>query len=308
MYSNKFVISILVNGQVQKEFANGDVNLPFGTEYAIRFRNKNDRQAVVKLYIDGEKMCRSGFVIPPNSYRDIECSSQTLRKFKFVDLQSTEAQDHGKDQVNAEKLMGVVEAHWYLEKAKPVVKEIHHHHNHHYPVPQPYPVPVPRPWPWRHPDYYYTCNANARMSGFESCSKAQVAGSPEAGVLGDPPASMMPASTCAVESVDGAAVQRRGMAQAKAVRDGATVEGSYSSQRFGDMNVDLEENATVLRLQLKGYDPVVLEVVENGAEVPLVDHGPKNEPATETRYCDKCGAKVAKKSSRFCHQCGNKFD
>jgi len=162
VYSNKFVISIVVNGNIQNEFANGTVELPFNTEYAIRFRNKWNRRAVVKPFVDGIKVCRGGFVIPANSFRDIECSSQTLRKFKFVDLQSTEAQDHGKDQTNAEKRMGLIEAHWYLEKQKPVVQEIHHHHS--YPVPQPYPVPVwPRP--------YYPYYAGGKVDGISvECS------------------------------------------------------------------------------------------------------------------------------------------
>jgi hypothetical protein len=310
-YSNKFVISILVNGQVQKEFANGEVSLTFGSEYAIRFRNKNDRQAVVKTYIDGEKMCRGGWVIPANSYRDIECSSQTLRKFKFVDLQSTEAQEHGKDQVNAENLMGVIEAHWYLEKAKPVVKEIHHHHPH--PVPQP--MPYPRPW-----DRYYPYATNSTNGitywqtmggGFESRSAPPQA---DAAVQ---LCSVNTAEFCSAKgAADDAGPVGRSMkrtASKSVAREGATVEGSHSSQRFGDISVDIEENATVLRLVLKGTDPAAHEVAQqDSAEVPLVKDGPtcvpKTEPAAETRYCDNCGAKVAKKSSRFCHQCGNKFD
>lgn len=261
MYSNKFVISILVNNQIQKEFSNGDVNLPFGTEYAIRFRNKNDRNAVVMLYIDGEKMCRGGFIIPVNSYRDIECSSQTLRKFKFVDLQSTEAQEHGKDQVNTEKLMGVIEAHWYLEKTKPVIKEIRHdyHHRRKY---------FPGTSPWK----TYDNAADEKIQFFGAYSDANV-----------------PCSIDEPVEFSGKSVSLN-----QNVRDGATVEGEYSSQRFGEMNLEIEENATILRLQLKGYDSIVQEYQ-------------KIEAPTRIQYCDKCGAKAVKESSKFCHQCGNKL-
>jgi len=332
MYSNRFVISVLVNGQVQKEFANGEVHLPFGTEYAIRFRNKNNRRAVVKLFIDGEKMCRGGFVIPANTYRDIECSSQTLRKFKFVDLQSTEAQDHGKDQSNAEKRMGLIEAHWYLEKERPVVKEIHHHHNH--PVPYPMPYPVPRPWPYR-PYDPWLCSNDA--GGTRTCSVGDAA-----------PASMPPSDVEASTTMDfdaGEAVKgavpsghRRRYASAggqhtnstksyreicksNVVRDGATVEGDHSNQRFGECNVDIEDHATVLKIYLRGYDPKVEEwngedivpyTAEQGVEQPVEFHpfppgDPNNVPKVEARYCDKCGAKILKKSSNFCHVCGNKL-
>lgn len=327
MYSNKFVISVLVNGQVQKEFANGEVNLPFGTEYAIRFRNKNDRRAVVKLFIDGEKMCRGGFVIPANSYRDIECSSQTLRKFKFVDLQSAEAQDHGKDQVNAEKLMGVIEARWHLEKQKPVVKEIHHHHP--YPVPQPYPVPYPRPYPWYRDGYYHTCSTKGGAAvmppgGLGALPPDQYGGAAGLEACAAMPPADATASLCSfnAESVGGAAsFGARRAAQSRVVRDGATVEGDASNQRFGDIHFEYEEDATVLKLFLKGFDGPVQEVaaapVVHEVEAPLVEN-PEIKPEyhphpvapgvdADARYCDQCGAKIAKKSSRFCHLCGHKL-
>jgi hypothetical protein len=273
-YSNKFVISILVNGQVQKEFKNGDVNLPFGTEYVIRFRNKNNRQAVVRLFIDGEKMCRGGFVIPGNSYRDIECSSQTLRKFKFVDLQTTEAQEHGKDQVNADKLMGVIEAQWHLEKEKPIVKEIH-------------PVYTPQ-----------------YSQLWDILRKVQNTNSTTVELSSD--THWYNGTECKSAMLDVKQNANCCMSN-QVVREGATVEGAYSSQRFGELNLDIEEVATVIRLQLKGYDPVVREITHDlEKDVPFVstmaDH-----TARAFRYCDKCGTGVASESSRFCHQCGNKF-
>jgi len=311
MYSNRFVISVLVNGQVQKEFANGEVHLPFGTEYSIRFRNKNDRRAVVKLFIDGEKMCRGGFVIPGNSYRDIECSSQTLRKFKFVDLQSTEAQDHGKDQTNAEKRMGLVEAHWYLEKEQPNVKEVHHHHHHPYPVPQPYPVyPQPRPWrPWE-PYYGSTTECSVGSpptaplrSDLKCCTPPPVdRDSLKTCSLSDaaPPAEMdFDGGECLKGATSPRARQQyREICKSNTVRDGATVEGQLSNQRFGECNVDLEENATILKLYLRGYDPKV----EENNELHVLE-----DTVADAQYCDRCGAKIAKKSSNFCHICGVKL-
>lgn len=337
MYSNRFVISIIVNSQVQKEFANGEVNLPFGSEYAIRFRNKNDRRAVVKLFIDGEKMCRGGFVIPANQYRDIDCSSQTLRKFKFVDLQSTEAQEHGKDQVNAEKLMGVIEAHWHLEKQTPVVKEIHHHHP--YPVPRPYPV-YPRPYPWYGDDRYYACNNSAGMAEHKTktCSTSDAAPDADMGSVeccaSFPPAvklcSVQPQSYSEIakggiarDAMKGACdsygdrregLKRMVIAKDAAVRDGATVEGDQSNMRFGDIHFEYEEASTVLKLFLRGFDGPVQELVEApvAQEVEAPEIKPEYHPypvATDadTRYCDNCGAKIAKKSSRYCHLCGHKL-
>lgn len=316
MYSNKFVISVLVNGQVQKEFANGEVNLPFDTEYAIRFRNKNDRQAVVKLFIDGEKMCRGGFVIPANTYRDIECSSQTLRKFKFVDLQSNEAQDHGKDQSNSEKKMGLLEAHWYLEKARPVVKEIHHHHNH--PVPYPVPSPIwPRPRPY---EPYFCCRDSAPAGNSADATTTDF----------DAGESIKSSDAAPAAPYAGGNAQRRAFAGrqgplkeyaasssaanfvecSRKVSDGATVEGAHSNQRFGECNVDIEETATVLKLYLRGYHAKAEH--ERFDEPPVAQEqvAPMDNPAAidlEGSYCRRCGTKVERKKSNFCHVCGIKL-
>ena len=106
VYSNKFVMCVLINGTPQKELANGTVQLPFGSEYSLRFRNKNNRRAVVKLYIDGENVSGEGFVVEANSYSDIERPSDIDRAFKFVDLDSPDAVEHGKNGPNNDQSEG----------------------------------------------------------------------------------------------------------------------------------------------------------------------------------------------------------
>jgi hypothetical protein len=90
MYSNKFVMCVLVNGQPQTEKANWVVTLPFGSEYALRFRNKHSRRAVVQIYIDGENVSGAGYVVPANDYVDIKRHHDKDRAFKFVSLDSPE--------------------------------------------------------------------------------------------------------------------------------------------------------------------------------------------------------------------------
>jgi len=142
VYNQRFVVSVLVNGEILKENPDGSVSIPFGAEYALKFRNKHrDRRAVVKLFIDGEEQSKGGYVIPPNDSKIIERNSYVARKFRFVAQDSTASQDMGKDQTNSEGFNGVVEARFYLEKEQPKVQEVHHHHHHH-----PRPVRNPRPW------------------------------------------------------------------------------------------------------------------------------------------------------------------
>jgi hypothetical protein len=116
-YSNNFVVSVLVDNQVVREFANNEALVDFGSEYTIRFRNKNARNAAVKFWIDGEdKGC---WRVPNNSCVDVEHSVFSQHRFKFVDLHSLEAQEFGKDRANKNKNMGLIECHFYLEKECP---------------------------------------------------------------------------------------------------------------------------------------------------------------------------------------------
>lgn len=249
MYSNKFVVSVLVNGQVIKEFENGEVQIPFNCEYSLRFRNKHDRRAVVKLFIDGEEQTKGGYIIPARSYRDIERNSYSPAKFKFVDLQSVEAQDHGKDQHNLENKMGVIEARFYLEQP---------------------PRPSMPPWlpillyenqppPKKPPIHPYPCTLYASnhvdyaLDGGQHCNN----------------------------------VQQRSKQLSK---EGCTVEGTYSSQQFGEMHLNLENDYTSIKLFLKGYQQPVHEVA-----------------VAANGFCDSCGAKALRDSSKFCHICGSKL-
>lgn len=337
VYSNKFVMSIIVDGQVLKEFGNGEAHIGFGKEYAIRLRNKHtDRYAVVKLFIDGEEQSKGGFIIPPSQHRDIERSSHSPRKFKFVALDSTEAQDHGKDQENVEKKMGVIEARFYLQKKKPEVKEVHHHHHHNNPVPVPYPVyplPYPRRRPWFDDTPYYGVmgaggqHTNCTRGGTKTCSTAgleSMGGAPES--MGGAPEAMgaVMSADCGGAGVDDCEVttdfcpeptkgyteissqpgqRTKSRSLKKVVRDGATVEGAYSSQQFGEQWVDIEDDFTVLKVTLKGFDgEAPAERVAEAAVMPKPDlHA---DPVEGNKFCDQCGAKAPRAASKFCHACG----
>lgn len=342
-FASRFGLHVVVNGHVVKDLANGEVQIPFGTEYAVRLRNRHkERYAVVKLFIDGEEQSKGGFIIPPNSHRDIRNSSFSTKVFKFVDLDGQEALDAGKDQDNPEKQMGVIEARFHLQREEPKVQHVHHHHS--YPVPQPYPVPVPTPYPWPRPwhpyrrdlTHYYdsacrrvgaggssatfgavtshdaasyssgdikTCGD---MGGFNSASGLEsmgCVGSAEAA-----PQAML-ASLNVGQHVNSTKSAARGV-RSREVRDGATVEGSNTGVNYGTQWVDIEDDYVPLKLFMRGYDTGVQ------AEIPVPPPGVAMETpklpdavpvATDSCHCDQCGAKSARKSSKFCHVCGAKL-
>lgn len=115
VYSSRFVMTVLLGGQVQPERPDGVVLVPFGAEYSLRFRNKHDRRAVVRFTIDGEEASGGGYVIPARSAVDIRRYFHRDAAFRFVDLNSPEAADFGKsDNLAGDK--GVIEARFFLER------------------------------------------------------------------------------------------------------------------------------------------------------------------------------------------------
>lgn len=253
-YSQRFVVSVLVNDQVREEKPDGSVIIPFGVEYALKFRNKHrDRRAIVKLFIDGEEQSKGGYVIPPNSAKIIERNSHSPHKFKFVAPNSTAAQEWGKDRYNTEGFNGVIEARFYLEKEQPV-QEIHHHH--HYPIAESSPaqysqtIPPPRE---RRTAYFHQWNTDNRATGpggssamgfsmKSSAGRTCNSNMPETLNFCDQNREMSPPPNC--------------LEMAKSpttITPGVTVEGSHSSQTFVKINLELENDFVPIKVILKGY-------------------------------------------------------
>ncbi len=294
MYSNKFVLCILHNGHILEEKKDGTVPMPFGSEYSLRFRNKNDRRAVVKFTIDGEDASGDGFVIPKQSAIDIFRYDHKDAKFRFVDLKSEAAADFGKtDNVEGEK--GVIEARFYLEKATPVLP-VEHHHHHYY-------TPRTRPYNWQYPTPYWTNNQPTHF--YNPPSKYDVT-CEKSSNLGSTFGSSMPLSFDQnVESGDAQTCfdpvgkppewgARRGPRERllrKSLKEGCTVEGGTSGQTFSKTNIELETDYVAMKMVLRGYAPdSVVEVVN-----------------TDVSHCTNCGAKRLRKSDKFCGSCGTKM-
>lgn len=314
MYSNKFVMCVLYRGEVQKEKANGTVTLPFGAEYSLRFRNKNPRRAVVKIYIDGENVSGPGYVVNANDYVDIKRHHDKDRSFKFVSLDSPDAYEHGKNGPNDDKVKGTIEARFYLEKETPpkpiylpVIQDHHHHHHHHDhdywpPLKNPY-----QPNPWYDSTPRYTCGGSGYQAKGSSMGMSYNACSDGGGGT---QGSAMPRSlnktTCDTGSIScsmGNSQPVFGISESLSLQDGCTVEGAASGQRFGTTYIDTEETYTSLKLFLQGYQPEVQTVETNEGPKEVV----QNDPNQDTKYCPDCGAKVAKKTAKFCHNCGSKL-
>lgn len=251
VYSNKFVMCVLINGHPQKELANGVVPIPFGTEYVLRFRNKNNRRAVVQIYIDGENVSGAGYIVNANDYVDIKRHHDVDRAFKFVSLDSEDAIDHGKNGTNDDKVKGTIEARFFLEKESPkiVYRDVHHYHHHEF-----LPNPIKKPlYPYWNNDVYFTCDSNQSQT-FGACDS----------LSGNAPLSFMSCNTeIPSKGMSSGIVRSCSLGNHSPVpenlQDGCTVEGHITGQNFRTVWCDTESNYTAIKIFLQGYEeePVV---------------------------------------------------
>lgn len=94
MYQEKFVTAVLVAGKVLREHKD-TVYLPFGQDFALRFKNLNSVRALVRVSIDGQDATEgtSGLVVPANDTVNLErfIKNGNLaegNKFKFIERTS----------------------------------------------------------------------------------------------------------------------------------------------------------------------------------------------------------------------------
>lgn len=251
VFSNHFVVCILIDGKPVQELANGTVPIPFGSQYSIRLRNKNKRRAVAKIILDGENVSDKGYVVNADSYVDIHRHADRDVAFKFVSLNSPDAVDFGKNGPNDDKVKGTVRVEFYLEKERktPQVTEIHHHHYDYWPK------------PWR-PNIWLGGGVGTAIYGSSSNSigSNSIGSSGFSGSLSRScvDSSSMPLSSASINAVTACDQLRSAQANPTSeLKDGCTVEGSMTGQSFGTVWIDTEDTCTSICLFLQGFDQQV---------------------------------------------------
>lgn len=272
VYSNKFVTCVLINKQPQKELANSVVPIPFGSEYSLRFRNKNNRRAVVKFWIDGENVSGNGYVISANSSVDIERHFDKNVKFKFVNLDSSEAVDFGKNGPNLDGEKGVVEVRFYLEKE--------------------YKYPVYSPTYYTK-DLWWGTSGHSYGASSGSFSSNSILRSKSIGASGVV-SNDITKSINLVDSIPtlsdsvSLSVGSASLSSNTSLQEGCTVEGSISDQKFSSTYIDLEEDYVEMKLVLKGYD---IQENTHVRTVGISSGGVGEGMVQNELFCTSCGNK-----------------
>ena len=129
MYRDGFVVAIRVGDRFVEERGNGNFVVPFSSEYSIRLKNRNNRKAVARVYIDGEEVNKMGsFILDSDSVMDLERFVTDLscgNKFRFGPLSDGKV----KDRNNGEN--GIIEVRFQLVKPVEFPIIYHNYTTHH---------------------------------------------------------------------------------------------------------------------------------------------------------------------------------
>jgi len=318
VYRNNFIAVVKCNNKILREKYDKDhdenvLTIPFGSEYAIEFKNQDSRRAFVSVEIDGVNATKCGnIVVPPNEKVELERFLDNLttgNRFKFV-KKIKEIVDHRGDKIDD----GIIRIEYWFEKEKrkhtdldELKKLISDRPKEYVPCPYPYPQPIiirekeyvpyyPTPiW------YYNPSNLNSGYVTYNNtdCSPDSLGisdvklttnsfmlnsnitrgvsdnSSPKDGFINNTQVN----STCYQCNIDDS--------------EGVTVKGSVSNQEFNMIhNVEMEEQSRVICIKMRGYN----EEKQEEVKIPIT---------VDTKIqCDRCG-KYHKSIKIYCDVCGN---
>lgn len=268
MYRDSYALALMLDGKIQKESDDGMVLLPFGSEYALRLKNKLRKRAVADVFIDG-RLTAKGIVIEANGTVDLERfvedgNLSEGKKFKLVRINDPKVEQPN-DSEN-----GIIEVNFYPEKDAPVIEKTviheykhdcwHHNHNHTYvwDCNICYPKNVPM---WGQVTYTGGIQCiTTSGSGSITLTNTNLTG----GTVGQDISnnSGMPMNAAySAESANlnvGADLTKSFTASNSIGEDAATVQGSNSLQKFSSVFIDVDRsNPVTLRLKVKGLSKVL---------------------------------------------------
>jgi hypothetical protein len=255
MYKDKFVLSIIHDGYPVKEtghFSSREVAIPFGSEYKIRLKNKNDRSCTARVFIDGRRVSNKGdFVIYAGGSVDLERfvdrSLTEGKKFKFVSLDHPDVDDPTSGE------NGLIKVEFRLAKQPNGIKIV--------------------PFYWEHGD---TNADGARWdNGGIKWFNMDDSRSLKSKGLSDNISYTCNYVNCSTS-----------------VEQGATVEGGQSNQSFGTVDLDVEDfPSVILTLKIVGLPKTRAVEVSDGKPHKFCSHC-GNRLKRDARYCSECGRRV----------------
>lgn len=256
MYKNKFAVSIKSGGKLLKEDKDGNVYLPFKSNYSVFLKNLNSRKALVKISIDGEDI-GNDIIISPKRSLDLERFLGDLNsgsKFLFTE-KTQKISDYRGDRIDD----GILCVEIFFEKEVieiPVITYKKYYYDYwepHYPT---YPMVT-----WQYSGTN-TCDNNSKTITYQSLRS-----------VGE---SFDTVNCCAnVDSFNS---------------DGITVKGSISNQQFSLGNIStLESQSTIFIFQLKGIKSSGVEIKEPVTKKSKIICEVCGTENSVVNFCGECG-------------------
>ena len=252
MYKNNFIAVIKHKGKILREI-DGEVHLPFGSQYSILLKNKDSRRALINIEVDGEDvLAGKSLIIDENSSQEIKGFMRDMsvtNRFKFI---------HKTKEISAyrgNKLEdGLITVRYTFEKEKTQPVTIINRRT------CPNPDPYPRTWPC-YPDKYTYSHIDGTYSapvGDVSCSNVAFTSTPE--------------------------LQNY-------LEDGITVKGSKINQQYQYGNIgELENQSYVVVLQLKGqtkHKKNIIKPITVKTKLRCTTCGRRSN--SSSKFCYNCG-------------------
>lgn len=251
-FSNGYAVAVVVDGNVVDERQDGVAAIPFGVEYAIRLINKNGKDALAVVYIDGQRVTDGGLIIRAHTTTNLERPTDKSVRFRFASTDSDAAASHGKAGPDVDGSKGLIKIEWY-------------------------PGRTYRPYmgAFSQRSSLHQDNVMPRGSDFGLMrSKSLIGSHQEQKTSGGIVAPDYGASQSSVTDYG-------------ALQSGVTVEGGYSDQKFQYVSFDADySQQTVVLVKLKGY------VAEEGVPRTGTRYCPQCRTKTKKssdRFCRHCG-------------------
>lgn len=276
-------MAVKVDGKVLREI-NGEVVLPFGSEYTIFLKNNSSERVSVDVYIDGTDVLNgSSIIIEGKSstelkrFLDVSKSMTTGNAFKFIE--KTEKVEKHRGNKAEDGLLTVV---YRFENKKMYTIDT---------VPYDYPVR----WTydsWNDRSFKNNEFINNDWNNYVTLSNNNV----NSGILRGTHQTVTPTSgtTTAVNAAT-KGVQHTHYSQTVNTDVGITVPGSVTDQTFTRARHFSAINQPEYSMTLKLYGSVDGKVVEK----PFV--------VKRNIKCITCG-ETCRQTAKFCHECGTCLD
>lgn len=281
MYKDKFVLSVIHNGSPVRESGskhNRQAAIPFGSEYKIRLKNKNDRSCAVRLFIDGTPVSNFGdFVVSAGGSVDLERfvtdSMNSGKRFKFVTLDHRDVDDPTSSD------NGIIRAEFRLAKQPNGIWINYPDTKKDWPPRWDWPERKDYPPNFPYWDHGNSDDTNGTYWSFNYNSSTSDIKSRRVQKSSDPVT--YSANFCG--SMDTVSAD-----PAASTEVGATIQGGHSGQSFGYTDLEVEEKATILQLKMVGI------------------RRPKSSSISGSKFCTQCGHRLRKRD-RYCGGCGRRI-